>query len=162
MLGRIWETKPGQSAPRGGVSPPDFFDWRERSTTFDSMALFGGDQVLAVLETPSGSVQVADADVTANLFAVLGVSPLVGRGFSLEPDAPRSVVLSERLWRAAFHADPAVVGRVVRVEGGLALPVAGVMPERAGFPAHIDLWISPAQETSDNSAGQRSLRGTCE
>jgi putative ABC transport system permease protein len=141
-LVRMWETKPGDGASRVGVSTPDFFDWRDRATAFDGMALFGGDQVLTVLDTPAGSLQVADVDVTANLFAVLGVRPLIGRGFSVEPTAPRAVILSERLWRAAFDADPTVVDRTVRVEAGMVLPVAGVVPDGAGFPLSADLWIT--------------------
>ena len=56
---------------------------------------------------------------SSSLFHVLGVQPALGRVFSTQEDAPghRVAVISDALWRVHFAADPAVVGRAVRLNG---------------------------------------------
>lgn len=72
--------------------------------------------------------------VSADYFAMIGVTPAIGRGFEAADDRPGSarqvVVLGDALWRRRFRADPQVVGRVVDISG-LPHTVIGVMP--AGF-----------------------------
>jgi putative ABC transport system permease protein len=68
--------------------------------------------------------------VTAGYFDVLGVAPALGRGLAASDDrrdAPRVVVLSDALWRRRFHAEPAILGRSVDLDGD-AYAVVGVMP----------------------------------
>ncbi len=67
---------------------------------------------------------------------MLGVQPFLGRVFNdadCAPGAPRTVVLSERLWRKNFGADPRIVGREVRI-GDVPHTVIGVMPANFAFP----------------------------
>ena len=84
------------------------------------------------------------ARVTASFFDVLGVRPALGRVFGPEEDRPgreRVVVLSHRLWRRAFGADSAIVGRDVRLNGE-PYTVLGVMPP--SFDLTVDseeLWV---------------------
>ena len=69
----------------------------------------------------------------------LGVRPLLGRGFRLQdgdPAAPAVVLLRHDLWRDAFGADPAVVGRTVTLAGEPA-EVVGVLPPRFDFLRHM-------------------------
>ena len=75
-------------------------------------------------------------NVSPNLFSMLGVRPLLGRTFTAqEGDAngPKVVLLSEGLWREAFHANPAIVGETIRVNNQ-ARTVVGVMPAAFRFP----------------------------
>ncbi|MGH9416231.1 MAG: ABC transporter permease [Terriglobales bacterium] len=99
------------------------------------------------LAAPGGAApaQAVDgSEVSANFFRVLGVEPALGRSFAAGADQPshgREVVLSHRLWVRAFHADPAVVGRSIAVDGA-ARAVVGVMA--AGFrPLNpgVQLWM---------------------
>jgi putative ABC transport system permease protein len=79
---------------------------------------------------------VVSPNVTPNLFSMLGVQPLLGRTFTQqegEANGPRVVLLSEGLWREAFHADPGIVGQTVRVNNQ-ARTVVGVMPASFRFP----------------------------
>jgi predicted permease len=83
--------------------------------------------------------------VSANYFAMLRVSPLIGRSFDAESDTPQAVV-SERLWRERFDRDTSIVGRRIRINGREAV-VTGVAP--AGFIGatqlvRADLWLSVA------------------
>jgi putative ABC transport system permease protein len=73
---------------------------------------------------------------TANLFAVLGMQPLVSRTLAPsdeQSDATPVVVINERLWRSRFSADPGVVGQTIHLNG-LAYTVVGVVPTEFQFP----------------------------
>jgi hypothetical protein len=68
--------------------------------------------------------------VTLDYFRVLGISPVLGRGFSASDDRPGGApvaVLSDRVWRRRFAADPNVIGRQVTLDG-YGYEVIGVMP----------------------------------
>ena len=82
--------------------------------------------------------------VTPELFPLLGVAPALGRMFAADEAAPAgfegAVLISDRLWRRSFGADPGVVGREVQVNRR-SLTVVGVMPEGFRFPETHDLWL---------------------
>jgi putative ABC transport system permease protein len=83
------------------------------------------------------------AQVSASFLRTLGSSPLLGRDFAdadAAAGANRVVLMAEAIWRSQFAADPAVIGRTVRLNG-LAYQVVGVMPERFEFPAGAQLWV---------------------
>ena len=89
--------------------------------------------------------------VSANFFTTFGVQPVYGRGFQEGEDQPgreREVVLSDRLWRRRFAADPAIVGKNIRLDDQNFL-VTGVMPASFDFPMATELWtphaFTPAQ-----------------
>jgi predicted permease len=86
---------------------------------------------------------VPGADVTANVFDILRVPPLLVRTF-VEGDeqvgGPDVVVIGYDLWRRRFDADPTVVGQSVPVSGR-PHTVVGVMPEGFTFPSREELWI---------------------
>lgn len=80
--------------------------------------------------------------VTASLFDVLGVEPMLGRNFLPEEDAPGRgdvVLLGHALWRDRFGADPGVVGSTVTLEGA-PFTVVGVMPPGFDFPDQTPIW----------------------
>jgi predicted permease len=79
---------------------------------------------------------------SASMMDLLGVRPLLGRGFTHAdetPGAPRVVLIGETLWRHALAADPSIVGRAVRVDGAWAT-VIGVLPASFGFPGNSVIW----------------------
>lgn len=91
--------------------------------------------------TEHGAVAVDGFVTSGNYFAVLGVEPLVGRLY--ESDDVASLVLSERLWRSRFGADPAVVGRTVAVESRsfrvVGVVAGGFTGTMSGFSG--DVWL---------------------
>jgi putative ABC transport system permease protein len=82
--------------------------------------------------------------VSANLFQLLGVEVMLGRGFRPGEDQPgrdNLVILSHALWQDKFHADPAIVGRVIQL-GDAERQVIAVMTSGFAFPdAGTQFWI---------------------
>ncbi len=123
----------GQSS---GVSFPDFEDWRRQNTVFEEIAFFNL-RWNANLEFDNETETLGLTFATANLFSTLQVEPLLGHG----PTAGDSdtVLLSHGLWQRRFAADPAIVGRQLRIDGR-SMTVAGVMQPGFRFPFQSDLW----------------------
>src|SRR5262249_47602199 len=72
----------------------------------------------------------------------LGVRPQLGPGFPAGGplfSKDLIVVISDRLWRSRYGADPALIGRPITLNGA-AYTVVGVMPPRFGFPGEVDVW----------------------
>ena len=126
------------AADRSPVSAPDFLDWRAQSTSFAGIAAASFDDF-----TLSGEFEpecLSGARVSPNYFAVLRVAPILGRAFAAQEDQAgraRVVMLSERVWKRRFAADPQVVGRTVKVNGE-SCTVVGIVPSR------LELWSFPA------------------
>ncbi len=131
----------------------DAADLRAQSQSFTATALF--QQNLASIVTGNGEPERANVSfVSANFFDVLGVKPARGRAFQTgedQPAAPATVVLSDAFWRTRFAADPAIVGKAVRVADNNAT-VIGVMPPNITFPLPSDFWsplvLTPQQAGS--------------
>lgn len=123
------------------VSYPDFADLRDQATSFEGMAAVS--QRSFSLGTDAEPFLVNGARVSANLFPVVGMRPLLGRVLLPSEDdsqGDRSVVLSYGLWHRVFGADPGIVGRVVRLDGQ-PYNVVGVLAEFSEFPDRADLWV---------------------
>jgi predicted permease len=146
---------PGGEKPSfGSTSWLNYKDVREQSKLLEDAAGYNED--VSVLQTKDTSQSVVAPRVTPNLFRMLGQKPLLGRIFSDAeglPDGPRVIMLSEGVWREAFHADPNIVGRAVTV-GGKPTTVIGVMPSSFRFPEQMGpdmakgVWM-PIQPTSE-------------
>ncbi|HET7456638.1 MAG TPA: ABC transporter permease [Gemmatimonadaceae bacterium] len=143
----VYETKPAQGVRDGPMSLGNYADWRHEARTLTGLSLYsdanfsvGGAAAAGGDDRPE---LVKGASVTADLFAMLGVSPTLGRAFRAEEERPGNgdvVILSDRLWRRHFGADPAIVGRTV-VVGNRPRTVIGVMPPGWNFPDTHDLWL---------------------
>ena len=124
------------------ISPPEYFDIKERSKAFSHVAAYTtGAMNLSEGDRPE---RVNTAFVTANMFDVLGVRPQRGNVFTPEQDLPGAapvVVIAHELWQRAFGGDPSIVGKAVMIQG-LQRTVLGVMPP--GFDLHdskSQLWV---------------------
>ena len=100
------------------TSYPAFEDLRRRNTTFSEMAgIYAYSH--ASLTWRNVALSTSGDEVTGNYFDLLGVQPQTGRFFHAAdehgPDSTPFVVLSDTLWRNAFHADPGIVGTVVEL-----------------------------------------------
>jgi putative ABC transport system permease protein len=77
------------------------------------------------------------------LFPTLGVTPILGRGFSANDNLPGQdavIVLSYGLWKQRFGGDPNVLGRQMVLDGR-PRTIIGIMPERFSFPERSALWV---------------------
>jgi len=127
-----------QSLP--AVTPLDFLDYRQRATEFEAFAAAtagqGASGALSV-SSASETERVDVVQVSANFFQLFGVDPIYGRHFATADEAagsPQVAILSYRLWKRRFGADPNVVGRYLKLEGVDHI-IAGVMPEQ--FRLHL-------------------------
>src|SRR6266581_965258 len=132
----------GREGRPSAMSPLDFIDYRDQSHSFVGMVAInnGTINLTATGEQPR---RLTSAQVGARFFEVLGVTPQLGRPFTATEDAagaPRVVILSDKLWRGQFNADPRVVGRPISLDGKLYM-VIGVAPPTLTYPAHADVWI---------------------
>lgn len=132
----LWELRvtPEGTQPNT-TSRFNFQGWREQSTAFEAMAAFS-DQRLGL--TGGGEPEEISVQFTTpELFRVLGVEPILGRGITGEdarPDAPDVAVLSHGLWQRRFGGDPQLIGKAITLNGA-PFTVAGVLPP--GFQWHI-------------------------
>jgi len=119
----------------------DLADWRAAQTSFEGLSgMYSGTVNIAAADEP---VRFGGAFVTANLFDLLRVHPLIGRGFEAgddDPGAPLNVVLGYDAWQEQFAGDPSVVGRDVRVNGEPST-ILGVMPSGFAFPDDAQVWV---------------------
>jgi hypothetical protein len=124
---RIWEDNQSLAVSGFSVSLPNFVSWRERSKTMDLGAFQGGGVTIRGSGDP---VRVSSLTATPEVFAILGVQPVMGRAFGPSDsalNAPRVAVISEGLWRQHFGQDAAVLGRSVTI-GGSDSTIVGVIP----------------------------------
>src|SRR5438874_4926504 len=123
-----------QNLERIPVSPPEFVDYESRAQDFDKMGAFGFlDFNLASGDKPE---RIAGAQVTANVFPLLGITPIKGRFFEpTECQAGRDdvIIVSERLWQRKFNRDPQILGTKLLLDGK-SFTVVGIMPARFDFP----------------------------
>ena len=128
------------------VPSPDILDFRDRSQAFSGVAGFTPRQYELIAQ--GAPERVSAARISANTFSVLGVSPLLGRGFTGEEDHPgqRVVVLSYALWQRDFGGDRGVLGRTVTINR-MPYVVVGVMPRGFLYPIQsgtkdpAELWV---------------------
>ena len=155
----MWEHNLPRNRPRNVISPANFLAWRERSRSFESMAAFTQNRVTL---TGSGEPQeLSTLLVSANILDVLGVGPILGRGFAAGEDregAARTMILSHAAWLRQFGGDSGVIGSQVTIDGG-PVTIVGVMPrgfEIFGLPADA---LTPFQLPPQVPFRGRSLIG---
>jgi putative ABC transport system permease protein len=146
IVGEDWQGHPSD------VSVGNFHDWRTHARSFSG---------LAALQTFSFNLAEGDAPerimggrVTHTWFDVLGTRPLYGRVFTRAEDAPSNdgvVVLSHRLWTRRFGADPALVGRQIRLNN-TPCTVIGIMPAPFDLTADSEELWTPIAFTPEQLA----------
>jgi putative ABC transport system permease protein len=138
----------------GSTSWLNYRDIQAQSKLLEYTAGYSED--VSVVESGDRSQSVVAPRVTPNLFSMLGVHPLLGRTFADaegQTGGPNVALLSEGLWRQSFHANPGIVGQVVKI-GGKPCTVIGVMPGSFHFPEEMGpdlrkgVWL-PVQPTGE-------------
>ena len=123
------------------ASAANFREWQERNQSFQGLAAY--DSLKLNLTGGDRPEAIDVALVTANLFPLLGVQPVRGRGFRTEEEQPATnkvAVISDGLWQRRFGADAGVVGKPLVLDGD-SYTVIGIMPPRFSFPEKIDVWL---------------------
>jgi predicted permease len=154
----LW-TNPGQP-----LSTPDFLDIASQSSAFSSIGGFSFQRLNLGGDTPESVEAVACTPATLR---TLGVPPARGRWFEesdAQSDTPQAVIISHGLWSRLFAADPAALGRTLRLNG-YEVRIVGIMP--AGFTWQtqrssdraIDLWVPLRLVMNENERSSHWLLG---
>jgi predicted permease len=151
------------SDPFSAVAAGDFYDWQKASHGFEQMAMWRWSGYNLSGDKDELPEFLSAAYVSWNLSSILGVQPALGRSFMPEDDragANRTVILSWSLFRRRFNADPAIVGKAVRLNG-LPYTVIGVLPEWFSYPnSVIQIWTPyRLEEDSQNVESHFTHRG---
>jgi len=148
-LVRLWETNQAAGIDRGPVAPGTFVDLRSRSRTLESVALYftSPDWLVTVGETTR---EVPRAIVSPTLFDLLGIPPILGRGFLGEtdsgslPEETGQVIIGYGFWQREFGGRADVIGQTIHSEGNTPLEIVGVMPAGFDFPHGAQAWTPEA------------------
>jgi putative ABC transport system permease protein len=117
----------------GSVSWPDFQDWRAQSKTVELLSGMTPESYTLVKD--GRGERILAAHVTADFFALLGVQPALGRGFSKESFVDgRELLLSHEVWQRSFGGAGDVLGRTVRLSDK-SFVVVGVLPASYRLPS---------------------------
>ncbi|MEK6410478.1 MAG: ABC transporter permease [Acidobacteriota bacterium] len=138
----------------GGTTGREFLDWQEQSESLEQVAahtynnfnLSGGGE----------PERVPCAQVSATLFPLLGVQPLMGRTFLAEEDRPghnQVAVVSQGFWRRRFGNDSSLTDQSLMLNGK-SYTVVGVMPASFEFPRGFDVWLPIALDAKQERGGE--------
>jgi putative ABC transport system permease protein len=133
------------------VAPANYLDIKARSRSFDLLGIIEpwGTAWIA----PEGPENFGAALVTADVFAIQGLRPIIGRIFTPDEFAAgrdHVVLLSEELWRRRFGADSTLIGRTLVLDS-IPRTVVGVMPVDALHPYAEELWLPKVFRGDENS-----------
>jgi len=147
-------TEPGR-LDNIGVSYPAFLDWRSRNHVLDGISAFRVDDF--TITGRAEPAHLTGAVVSANMFSVLGVAPVIGRDFVPAEDNPTGtglpIILSHSLWQNRFGSDPNIAGQSLTVDGN-PFTVVGVMPAGFQFPVQrtpVEFWTTIALDAQGSN-----------
>ena len=149
----IWNVDVGTGG-RGRQTVGDMLTWRDELGSIEDVGGFTTRQRV-VFGTDGRALSVPAAQISPSAFRMLRVPPLRGRPLVDEderPGGPAIALLGFDLWQSGFGADPAIVGKTIRL-GGVQHSVVGVMPRGFGFPIREQLWTPIRVPGSDMGTG---------
>ncbi len=130
----IWRTRLATRSDQNPESVPNFNDLKEQNQVFEQIA-FTRPQPF-ILNDGDLPERTNGARVSANLFSVLKVTPIVGRDFLSGEDQPGAqpvVMISHGLWEQHYGGDASAVGRSLTVDGK-SYTIVGVLPSGIYYP----------------------------
>jgi putative ABC transport system permease protein len=134
-LVNYWSTAPKRGLPRAFVGMANVYDLRARNHVFEDIAALRA--VANFNLTGQGEPERLNGSrVSANLFPVLRVTPLIGRTFTEDEDEighEQVALLGYGLWQRRFGGDPSIVGRAIALNG-VPHVVVGVMRRDFAYP----------------------------
>ncbi len=143
-------------------TPVRYDEIRAVNKSFQELGAFGMREDVTLLAGGEPE-QVKGIRISANFTHILGVQPILGRGFlpdEEKPDGPAVAIISAELWHRRFHANPSVIGQIVSLDAR-PYTIVGVLSKGFGFPfADLDVWLPRLSEWSMVSPGDRSGTAT--
>jgi predicted permease len=156
---RLFETTVDQPG-YGSVNYLNLMDWKKQAThSFERIGVYYVSMIN--MDGDGEPARLREGLLSADVLPILGVKPLLGRGFRPEDEVRgnnRVLLLSESLWRGRFASDPSIVGKRIMLES-TPFTVIGVMPAGFNFPAgprQVDLYspfVPPPQALDPQARG---------
>jgi predicted permease len=136
----------------GGATPIRYDEIRVSARSYSGIGAYLGQIEDVAVSGGTAPESLKRARVSAGFLTILGVDPLLGRGFRAEedkPEAARVALISASLWQRRFGGDPQVLGHTITLAGTPHL-VIGVMSADFQFPySGIDVWVpQPAENVT--------------
>jgi predicted permease len=152
----IYNTYPRANVPDDGATVANYYERRGRIPALRGVSLYRNDA--AIVGDTGRTEREFVMRVSPDFFATLGVRLLLGRPFGDDETLfgnDRVVILSEPYWRQRYAADPAVVGRAIRIDG-VPFMVVGVLPPDFGFlSSAARLFLPLSSGVDDRSSARR-------
>ncbi|MGJ5815380.1 ABC transporter permease [Paludibaculum fermentans] len=147
----IWTKNQLRNKLQGAFAAPEFQEYAERQKSFSQFAAY---MIYPATLTGRGEpARVTATLVSAGYLEMLGISPVLGRGFAAEEyqiGRNQVALLTEEFWKERFGGDPGIVGKVVRLENELHV-VAGILPHIKGEDRKVDMYL-PLALTPESAA----------
>ena len=140
------------------MSGAEFLDWQEKSGIFERMVAFGPAQY--IVTGPGDALTIFGYAPTPGLFQLLGIQPVIGRGFLPEEERSGSanvLVLRHDLWKRRFAGDPSVVGQKILLND-TPYTIVGVMPPQFVFFNRQAECLRPLEQSHEELQGYRDDR----
>ncbi len=155
----VYNSRPNSGQLKQRVSVAQYLDYRKQADLFERFALWDG--WMFNVGEESIAERLIGMKVTPEYFALLGAPPLLGRYFTEEECAPGRdavVVLTQDYWETHYHADPAVLNRVVRLSRR-AFTIVGVAPRSVQQVTAAPMLFKPLEWTAEATTPQWRLVG---
>src|SRR6185369_14753214 len=132
----------GHDQTLNAVTVPELLYWKEHTSAFASSAGYrgAGDRSFTYESHQEWAETML---ISADYFRTLGIAPNLGREFNsdeVRQGGPPAAILSNALWRRACGADPAILGRVIRLDDR-PFTVIGVASADLWVPERVDVWL---------------------
>ena len=154
-LAVLWLRSPGINIPQDWPSPGQYLDIQQQNRSFDAMSISRGR--VSTLIGRDQAERVESLETSASLFPLLGARALHGRLLRTEEDVPGQtpvVILSHAFWQRAFASDPAIVGKLITLNG-LGSGAGEARNRRSAGPS-----ACPPFSTGSNRSPCRSTRSS--
>src|SRR2546423_80343 len=152
----LWIYAQRVDTARTSFSLPEYCDYRDQNTSFEGLAAIGS--YTANLSDSSEPERVQGARLSANIFGILGLRPLVGRILIAADDqngAPAVAMISFGLWSRRYARNPDVIGQFVQLNGE-PRQIVGVLPSTFALPNLDTDVVVPLQPESDPRRNARN------
>ena len=151
IIGRANPAKDIRNQP---VPIQDFVDYRKEQHTFNDLAASTSGTIY--VSGDEKAERFTGAWITANMFDVVGVRPLLGRTFRAGEDTPageKVAILAYSTWQQRYGGDRNIIGHQLRVNG-IPHTVVGIMPENFAFPDNDQIWVPLQTDPLASPRGQ--------
>jgi putative ABC transport system permease protein len=137
----VWESPSGMAGIRQGIAPANYFDLKERSSSFQYLGAYRYlDPILTGMGNPE---RIKGCIATPDLFNTLGLGAELGRTFREEegnPEQSGAIIISHGFWQRRLGGQADVVGTQISLNG-TAQTIIGVMPSSFNFPLETEIWM---------------------